>query len=716
MAFRFYIDGFLTDQPDNDRDLITTITRDRELGGMFVNQDVTLKYSNKTIPAGLITSGYAYLKSQFDSGTCNEATIAIFDYVAPTETYPVYTGVIKVNSMKVNEQQGSLESKVDDNNFYSYVKNNGNVKFNLYANKTKNGLSITPPDIYVVDMFQSEPFSYLSVIGNYYYGYRVYDVLRFLVPAISDNKVTFQSDYLQNLGDLPGDPGNPIELFIFDGFALSHANTGPQVFASFNQIVKEIFKLKNTFFYIDQSDPASPILRLEHISWFYTGSNVLSFTEPLDLSTYVDATKLYGTVKVGASYNPGGTSPAYSWPTGTSYFGWDEELYTPFGQCNVDTELDLMNEFYISSNAVSDQVIGAVDANKDQMFLVECASIDLIVHSANAVAYTTYSDDPVNKRFYNIGSNNVNKLNIHGSNFQAALTNTQTAGSDVCRIATGQDEFIMNQNAGSGLVSTFTTPALKAPVSFADELGPGLNDPGANWDNLLYYYTVPTDGDYSFGVNLDLEFLNFKECQNTISIPNLVGTFTQQFGVQVTVSIKAYTDNTFAAVIDQASQMFQISQNGVDNYGVSLVAPLVAGNVVRVETSSQFIVLLPDVFGSTPLSQAFINLAGICTYTSTEPKAQVINLSSSIFECNGTPDGSAVVSQPALDLFKSKVSEFMHDITPTDFRKILNLPTGSFQVVKDGATRTGWVDEIKYNNWTGRASIKLISSDANITL
>lgn len=228
MAFKFYIDGQLTDQPDNDTQLVTTIRRDDDLKGFFTTQDVTLVYSANNAPESGTVSGYTLLKTAFDSGTCNELEMEVRDEVSDTVTNRIYTGVIKVPSMIVDEQKMQIKSKIDDNSFYSYIKNNQNVQFNLYATKTKNGQPITPPQVYRVDMFQSEPFQQLSGIGNYYYGYRVYDVLKFIVPAISDNKVTFESEFLTTM---PGEPlltpDDPIELFIFDGYALSHPNTSP---------------------------------------------------------------------------------------------------------------------------------------------------------------------------------------------------------------------------------------------------------------------------------------------------------------------------------------------------------------------------------------------------------------------------------------------------------------------------------------------------------
>jgi hypothetical protein len=147
MAFKFYLDGLLTDQPTNDNALVTTIKRDSDLGGFLTTQDVTLEYSaDNAISAGEV-SGYTYLKSKFDSGTCNEVNVVIYDQISSTESRRVYTGVMKVPSMVIKEGYVSITTKIDDNSFYSYIKNNQNVKFNLYATKTKNGEAITPPQV-----------------------------------------------------------------------------------------------------------------------------------------------------------------------------------------------------------------------------------------------------------------------------------------------------------------------------------------------------------------------------------------------------------------------------------------------------------------------------------------------------------------------------------------------------------------------------------------
>lgn len=695
--FKFYIDSQLTDQPDNDMELITTIKRDSDSGGFLTTQEVTLSYSaNDDLEAGTV-SGYTLCKTAFDSGTCNELEIVIYDEQTATETYRVYTGVIKVPSMQIDEQNTKLSSKVEDNSFYSYIKNNKNVQFSLYATQTKNGQIITPPDIYEVDMFDSATGVFLSTIGNLYQGYRLYDVLRFLVPAISDNKITFESEFLRDVSP---------HLFIFDGAALANPNTQPEIVTSFEQIRSELFKLKNLMFYIDMTDPDAPVLRMEPQEWFYTAYNVLSFDEPLVLKTSVKTSKLFGTINVGSEYNPGGAASIYTWNAGTSYYGWKKEIYTPLGQCNLEVELNLVNEFLISSNAINDQVNGATTSNLDSMFIVETFDVDDVALTATAYNYSFPTGLPY---YYNFGLNNVNKIGLHGGNFQSALTNTQDGGTDVFRAALGQDTTLMNQNAGSGLVSTYTgTPAVVYPVPFADESSGNNTDPGGNYlnTNPNYYYTVPVDGDYSFSAGMHLEAENLLLCTTNNPVIS-AAPFPTQYVIYYTLSIEVYADNTFAVLLNSSTQTFFIGTDGTYNFTGNLVDSLVIGNVVRVRSSAQFRKTFPTLSGNSP-----VLVANTCGYTASQPKALLIALEDSYFTCNGTPEGGAILAQPNPELYKVKLHEFEYPITSEDFRSILATPLGSFEFTKNEVTRVGWIEQMIHTHQTGATKIILVSQDA----
>jgi len=709
MAFKFYIDGYLTDQPNNDMALVTTIKRDSDLGGFLTTQDVTLEYSaNNNLATGEI-SGYAYLKAAFDSGTCNEVEVVIFDVISATESYRVYTGVMKVPSMIVDEQRVGLSTKIEDNSFYSFIKNNRNVKFNLYATRSKNNVLITPPQIYEVDLFNSDTAVYGSTVGNLYQGYRIYDVLSYIISAISDDKVAFQSDYLQNMPGAPLSPTDPIELFLFDGNALVNPNTNPAISVSFDDCIRELYKLKNLSFYIDQTDPDNPVLRLEDAAWFFVSSNLIDFDEPLELKTSVKSSKIFGTIKVGSKYNPtGALLSLFTFNAGTSYFGWKEEVYTPVGQCNTDSELDLINDWAISSNAINNQVVGALTTNLDDIFVVECDNIDTGAFTAIAVDYEINGNG--NNKYYNVGLNNVNKLNLHAGSYQSQLTNTQDAGTDICHISLGTDYTLMDNN-GITNNATIVIPRVKVPIPFADEFGGNNFDGGNNYNNASYYYTAPTSGNYSFSANIVGESANLKSCITANNTVLLALNIQTVYAIDLTVTIQAYTDNTFTTLISQASSTTRITANGTFNYSVAFPVTLPTNAVVRCQTSSLLIILFPTLFGSTPITPLIVS-GGVCGYAASEPKITLTALSDSTFICNGTPDGGIILAEPDLALYKVKLHEFQYDISPEDFRSILALPIGSFNLIKDGVTRETWIEELSYNNWTGRANIKLISNDA----
>jgi hypothetical protein len=90
----------------------------------------------------------------------------------------------------------------------------------------------------------------------------------------------------------------------------------------------------------------------------------------------------------------------------------------------------------------------------------------------------------------------------------------------------------------------------------------------------------------------------------------------------------------------------------------------------------------------------------------------VIALEDSTFECNGTPEGGLILAQNNVNAFKIKLHEFQYDIDAATFLDIEALPIGRFPFTFKGVTRYGWIEELQYNNWTGRAKIKLITEDA----
>jgi hypothetical protein len=727
MAFKFYIDGQLVDQPVNDTALRTTIRRDQSVGGIVITQDADITWNgNNDLSTGEV-SGYTLLKSAFDLGSCDELDVTIYDEISANQTILLYKGVIKVPSIQIDEHRVLASVKIQDNNFYSYINNNKSIEYNVQSLKTKNREDIVPPPIYEVDFFDSQTGVYGSTVGAYVRGYRVYDVFTFLTAALSDNLISFESDHLQQ------EP----EIFIFDGFAMANPNTDPKVITSFQKLFDEIFKFRDIGFYIDLNNPDEPVLRIEQNKSLFTGLQVFSFDDLKEVVARIKADRIYAKIRVGASDNAGGAFPGtpYTFNAGTSYLGWADETYVPVGQCNFDNELNLVNDYGITSNDINDQVIGAVDSDLDKMFLVECALLDTVNLTASAVQYSSWVNTPY--FYYNRETNNPNKLLIHNSNYQAAITNTLQVGSNAFRASLGSDLLIGSQDPSSPAFA-FGFPGYSVvPVVFADETTGGNFDGNNNYNNTTGVYTAPLDGIYSFNARFNLDLVNFISCaasqaQLTITNPLTsipVGSYTAEvnWGALVTITIAAYTDNTLTTLIDEVEVSNVFTLNGANFISASYTGYLNTGAVVGVITTvniCRFVFSPINLIGSAgspyvlpnPNIELLNNQGwGITVQGCGVPAAarpQVYAVLDSDYACTGSPDGGGIVVENDPNIYKAKEFEFEYDISQTDWDTIKKNPTGLFAFEKDGITRYGWIDTMQRNDWTGMTNIKLITNNA----
>ena len=719
MAFKFYINGQLVDQPVNDTALRTTIRRDQSVGGIVITQDADITWNGNNSTDSGVVSGYTLLKSAFDLGSCDELDVVIYDEVSDTETLLLYKGVIKVPSIQIDEQRLLASVKVQDNSYFAYINNNKSIEYNVQSDKTKSRLDITPPDIYEVDCFDSTTGVYGSSIGFLFRGYRVYDVFKYLISAISDNKLQFESVLLST------EP----ELFIFDGFALANPNTDPNVIVSFAKLFDEVNKIKNVAFYVDNTDANNPILKIEAKSSLFTSVQLTQFDDVKELLASISEKDIYGTIRVGASENPGGAAPlVYTFNSGTSYVGWAEETYAPSGQCNVDNELNLVNEFGITHNDVHDQLVGAADSDLDKNFLIECESIDTGALTATAVQYDSWVN--TSDKYYNKGLYNPAKLLTWGSNFQSSVNNTVEIGGNGFQASLGQETLFGSYNPSSS-ASVSGSGNLIQPIVFADETTGSNYDGNGNYDNITGIYEAPLDGLYSFNTTIKYDATDIKICPQTgtsvgfivINSPTLTaGTYYTELirGFIVDLGIAIYTDNTLTTLVSLENKRFKItdSQFG-ESITTSNIVNLTTGQCAIAQVLVRADVFAPAYFGNNginievnPLPNWSLTTFG-CTVTA--PFPAIYAAADSTFKCTGSPDGGGVNIENDPALYKNKVFSFEYEIPQTDFDAIKKNPIGLFAFEKDGITRYGWIDTMQRNDWTGLTNIKLITTNNALT-
>lgn len=679
MAFLFYLDDQLTDQPINDMALSTNIKRDDSLGAIFVKQEVKLEYAATNATLVNRISGFEYLKSIWDAGLCSECTIKIINQISNTQSIDHFQGVIKIADLEFDEQKIFVAAEVTDNSFSAYVNNNKSVKAALTSDRTKSKQPITPPSFYDVTFFDSNTGVYDTDVKMY----RLYDVFKFLIPAITDNKVTFESTFLTS---------SDTEIFLTRGNAILFPGAEPDeaIQISFSELYDEVKKIpvnsdlaEPIGFFIDGTDPENPVLRLENESYFFNSTTVYTFSDIKELKTYAKIDKLYSSVKVGSTATIDGWAPdGYTFIESTQYFGFKEEDYTVYGQCNTDAQLNLVNNFVISSNAINSAYMGGVTDFESDLFLVVCDSVDPNALTSDAKGYAFFGVSP--PYYYNIGLNNANKLSLYSNSLQNNIGNFLGIGSDGFRASMQTDKtFTTNPNPPAG--STFTSvgaggnafnyDSVALPIFTDDQTGSNY-DGNNNYSTGTGFYTLPADGSYSFASEV------------RFTVQGFVPVLNRFLRLQLIIN---HYDSTGTVLKSSTASVHDSDLNG--NFALNTAHAMVGvtGDLVSAEINLRFYSLQ---FPPLPLYQ---NL----TFQSI-----------SFFECNGTPDGAVVLAANTSDNYRILQHEFTASIPDQTWQTIIANPTGLFPFEKDGITRFGWIEEMRRNDQTGFTTIKLTSSNA----
>jgi len=665
MAFRFYLDGQLTDQPMNDMELSSSVVRDKQQGNLTITQDVELQYNGNNEYIAPLISGYSYLYSKFFGTGCDSIEVEIYDD-SVTPAVLVYKGLIKIPSIKIDLQRAVAATKIQDNGFYSFINNNRNVPVDLSAIVSKSGNDVTPINLYQLDVFNSVTGVYYSTIGSYRHGYKVYDAFDIIIRTLSDNTLTFQSNFLSNLTDVP---------FLCDYKGLRFGQLSPSFDVDFDSLFNEMNKIYNLFYYIDDSDVNNPIFKIEsYADSFGNGQVAYAFTDIKEMDLQYDISNYYSNIQVGSQDVTTGTPANYPFTNEFLYDGWNEKTVFPKGQCNVNNSLDLVSSFVIHNNSIQDVIIMQTDDYQDKLFLIACDNVDDVLFTAIAKQYDPFL---AGDTFYNIPFNNFNKLANHSARFTSDLASFLSTGDNNFRALMGSSTLNNRIYQGVGSATTGNLMPNVGPFFSSGSVGldafnettSGGFDNGGNYSTTLFEYTIPADGNYSFGMQLLFETTGM----------TLANEF---FKVEVYNNLGLSPISPFITYFD-----------GSWVYNYSFSSTFTAGTTISVGYIITYYYPLPF---NQPDVQNGRNL--ILSYQS-------------FYECNGSPT-SGIVPYLGDENVKKYIYQFDYEIPQSDY---LALKPTIFKLVsfeKDGVTKFGWIDNMKRNDWTGITQVKLITNNA----
>lgn len=420
--------------------------------------------------------GYQYILGVYESSSCDR--IAIDIYICDELEF---SGLIFMTDVVINRMKCQVTCQVGDGAYRSFINNKRRQQYTVNVGVASDGTTITPtPDYYfAVHDVQTGTYESTNILG-----FRVYDVLAFLVRAMSNDTLSFASDLFDTGG-------------IYDGYvivqgqelrsAISHSGTdiAPQI--SWDDLYGDLKILFNLAIRV-YDEAGVPTLRVEDYDYFR--ETKVSASVPInDLEEQIETDTIYATIDIGSRNTRGKfqDDPNTSLPS-EIYTGFLQESYNVFGDCVTEQTLAIQPSRLVYDSNSIENALNDNEANDLNVFLIktdggpQSEQFD-ILGDGNHYYNGTLSNEEVLGRWVNRVHNSSFKFSADSSNdFEAATT------ADVSVLVT----------TGWGLPPAGWTPQM--------EFDNVISDPGGNYDGVTNFeYTMPITQTRFFTYQFDVE-------------------------------------------------------------------------------------------------------------------------------------------------------------------------------------------------------------------
>jgi hypothetical protein len=664
-VFKFYLNGVeIQDRPDKWDTMDTSVKRDEATGVLLYDSNLRLTtYGGQDL--------HTALKNSWNTDRFGESQFDVYQRSGTAGYVLVHAGTIFHSDLEFNLINGSINFRTEDRGFYAMINNNKSIEVNLDIFNSKNDIYIGACPNFDLDMHK---VSDGTIYPDKRKAYKVYEVLKYLVRFMSDDRIDFMSNTFG--------PGGIYEGYcIVSGHEMIEADGTISPRLSWQKLSEDLVKRLNVRFAV-VGTPASPVIQCESYEAFFSGTIAYTVpTIPEEVSMKIDSSLIYSGVNVGSQDYE--TTSSLTYPDVQYLITFKEENLYFKGTNNIDRALDLVGQLVISNSSIEvalEQLSGYENYDEKQ-FLIH---YDTTTDTTIATNWTPLA----NKYLYNETLNNINILSRWAVAFPDEVTanffNPDANKFKAVRLSQSPTYWATDDalDSNNGFESQV--------IAFDDDYTLGY-DPGGNYGDTTpqgtpvpqgaSFYTAPTGALYNFSARLDVHVWR------GVNGVTLVGKRDLNFRVRFYKSTGEIFDGpSFLVGKNETDKVFSISH--------SVATYMNTGDTMEV--------------------RHFVDIENAGSYSAKRYSTWLV-LANSFFMSNGIDIGGGTLTPADPEQYKCVKVQYSYPITLADYLLIRSSKEGLIKVpISSTKAINGWVENIKFDHSSGEASFQLISDGSTI--
>lgn len=475
MSFEIYLNGSLVASPKDWDGYEQEIVRDYKKRFLRIAYPGTFTLTN--------ASGYPALRTLLLEDLCSIVRFEAYE-VCGAARYQIVNGYVVIADAEWNMNDCTCEIEVQDDAIGARVDNNVRIPVSPLADKSKNGVDITPCPTLSIEVFDpsDDAATYLPEARTMY---DWLDAMTHCLQYITDSNIAVTSSWYEALPD-------DEKIALCNGYQLRTADLASdakRLTYDFQTLWMEVAKRYNLWIAVKRNDSGVSYLAIEPEADMFSASQPMNLLHQYELVQSIDRDQLYSAVEVGDEDGIQNLDLTYSLPY-LVLQGFSQEKFHFQGTCNTDEVLDLTGKWHADTNTIEKVLVTdptSDDYDKDT-FLIQYDAY------TNRAVKGDYLIDGSTPYLYNEQMLNVNILNRY------------TLPSDVGSYYDSSDSGFMASGSGPTGWGPITPPPtigcyyydFGSGLTDTDVTTPPNNNVDGNWDVALQRYTAPAQGYYEF--------------------------------------------------------------------------------------------------------------------------------------------------------------------------------------------------------------------------